>query len=63
MDLPTFIDEVGITEAARILKASYSATAMWRRRERFPRREKAIEIERCTKGRVTVAEIFAGASD
>ena len=48
-----------MAEAAKQLKASYSAVAMWRRRERFPRREMALEIERRTKGRVTVAEIYA----
>jgi DNA-binding transcriptional regulator YdaS (Cro superfamily) len=59
MDLPAFIDEVGMSEAAKQLKASYSAVAMWRRRDRIPRPKKAVDIERRTKGRVTVAEIYA----
>lgn len=59
MDLPSFIDELGISEAAKVLKTSYSAAAMWRRRERVPRPEKARDIEKRTKGRVTVAEIYA----
>lgn len=62
MDLPSYIEELGMAQAAKALGASYSAVAMWRRRERFPKREKAIDIERRTKGRVTVAEIFGGRS-
>lgn len=59
MDLPGFIDEVGIAEAARQLKVSYSAAAMYRRGQRVPRPDKAREMEKRTKGRVTVAEIYA----
>lgn len=59
MDLPDYIDEIGLAESARLFKASYSAVAMWRRRQRLPRPKKALFIERRTGGKVTMAEIYA----
>ena len=62
MDLPSFIDENGIGESARLFKASYRAVAAWRKRDRLPRPAKARFIERRTRGHpvgcVTLAEIY-----
>lgn len=60
MDLPSYIERTGARQAAKQFKVSARTTASWRKGDRFPRREKAIEIERATKGEVTVAEIFRG---
>lgn len=60
MDLPSYIREVGAREAAKQFKVKPRTAASWRNGERFPRREKAVEIERLTRGKVTVAEIFGG---
>lgn len=59
MDLPSYIEQAGNVEAAKILKASYSAVVAWRKRVRTPRPAKARDIERRTKGLVTVAEIYS----
>lgn len=58
MDLPTYIDKIGIAESAQKFRVAYRTAASWRARERFPKKEKAREIEKVTRREVTFAECY-----
>jgi hypothetical protein len=58
MDLPSYIDQIGIAKAAAEFGVAYRTAASWRARERFPKKETAREIEKRTKRKVTFAECY-----
>jgi DNA-binding transcriptional regulator YdaS (Cro superfamily) len=60
MDLPSFIKSVGDEAAARLFGVKLRTVASWKYGERTPHGKRAAEIERLTKGKVRVTEIYAG---
>jgi hypothetical protein len=46
MNLVLYIQEVGDNQAAKEFGVKPRTTASWRRRERYPKRPKALEIAR-----------------
>lgn len=58
MTLSDYISETGDDVAALRFCVSERTAASWRRGERFPRPDKAFEIERITAGAVSFAECF-----
>jgi hypothetical protein len=58
MLLPDYINELGIAEFAAKFNVAERTAYAWKRRERFPRKEKAREIETASRKRVTFAECY-----
>jgi len=58
MTLSEYISNAGDDIAAARFFVSERTAASWRRGERFPRPDKAKEIERITAGAVSFAECF-----
>lgn len=58
MNLPDYIKAIGHEAAAQLFDVSKWTVKSWRFRERTPRPDKAREIQRITRGRVSVAEIY-----
>lgn len=58
MTLSDYISDVGDDAAAAEFKVTARTAASWRRGERFPRMEKAKEIEAISKGVVSFSECF-----
>lgn len=61
MDLPDFIRTHGDDRCAELFGVKPRTVASWRRRENFPRAQKALEIVEKTDGLVSLAGIY-GAS-
>lgn len=59
MRLPEYIELVGDEAAAELFRAPARTVLSWRLMERYPRPNKARDIERLTLGKVTVGEIYA----
>lgn len=60
MDLPAFIKSVGDDHAAKLFGVKLRTVASWKYGEKTPRPQKALEIERLTKGRVRFTDIYTG---
>lgn len=58
MELPAFIAEIGNDAAAKLFKVQPRVVTSWRYKQRRPRPEKALEIERVTQGRVRFVDIY-----
>lgn len=56
--LPEYIAEIGDEASAVLFGVSVVTAASWRRRERFPRREKSGEIIAKTRHRVSLSGIY-----
>lgn len=61
--LPDFIAEIGDPEAARLFDAELRTVQAWRRRERFPRPEKAQQMVAVSGGRLTMDGIYGADPD
>jgi hypothetical protein len=59
MTLPDYIAAVGDDRAARLFRVTERTAQSWRLGTRLPRPAKAVEIVKRTKGRVSLAGIFA----
>lgn len=61
MTLKTYIDFVGNEIAAKLFNVKIRTIVSWKRGDRSPRLEKAKEIIKATKGKVTMEGIYSGA--
>ena len=58
MRLPDYIDTAGDDVCAKAFDVSLHTVLSWKYGKRQPRPEKAMEIERITRGMVTFRECF-----
>lgn len=58
MNLSTYIQKNGDTYCAKLFNVTRRTIASWRRAERVPRPEKAIEIVAATKGKIDVSGMY-----
>lgn len=56
--LPEFIESIGEDAAARLFEVPVRTVLSWKYLDRRPRRAMAKRIAQCTKGRVSIAEIY-----
>ena len=63
MNLPDYIKAIGHEAAAKAFGVSESTIKSWRWGARSPRPDRAREIQRITRGRVSVAEIYSDKND
>lgn len=63
MNLPEYIRQIGDEAASRLFCVSERRVRSWRYGARLPKPATALEIERITGGRVTVAEIYSAQSE
>lgn len=59
MDLPAFIKSVGDDAAEKLFGVSARTIRSWRYGERKPKPQKALEIQRDTKGKVRFTDIYS----
>lgn len=59
MDLPSYIQELGVEKASALFDEKPRTVKAWMYRERFPKKKTAAKIVERTKGRVTYAGIYA----
>jgi len=58
MTLPDYIKKHGDEKCANLFGAKLRTIGSWRRRERYPRRDKAQEMVVASKGELTMTGIF-----
>ena len=63
MELPEYISEIGDEAAARLFQVATRTVQSWRLRSRAPRPNKAKEIARLTKNKVSVEECYGSHGD
>ena len=61
MEFPEYIDEIGIAAMATKYKVRRSTVYMWRRGERRPRANTAVQIAKDSGGRMPLAKIITSA--
>jgi hypothetical protein len=63
MNLPDYIKKHGDEKCAAIFRSKVRTVGSWRRRERYPRPEKAREMVIASEGELTMSGIFDDAYD
>lgn len=58
MDLPSFIRSLGVEKAAALFGKKPRQVTSWMYGERLPRPSDALMIERVSKGKVRMADIY-----